>query len=85
MEAVEGKTPGGGGIVAKNKMIDINEKCTKRSGAGIVQSAKRLDYRLDDREFDSWQGQEIFSFSTASRPALGPTQLLLPRMVIGSS
>jgi hypothetical protein len=24
--------------------------------------------------FYSWQGQEIFLFSTASRPALGPTQ-----------
>jgi hypothetical protein len=33
-----------------------------------------LGYGLDDREFDSWQGLEIFLFTTAFRPALGPTQ-----------
>jgi hypothetical protein len=37
-----------------------------------------LDYRLQmakELGFDSVQGQEMFIFSTASRPALGPTQL----------
>jgi hypothetical protein len=34
-----------------------------------------MGYRLDDRGFESWQGMGIFLFTTASRPALGPTQL----------
>jgi hypothetical protein len=33
-----------------------------------------LGYGLDDREFDSRQGLEIFVFATAFRAALGPTQ-----------
>jgi hypothetical protein len=33
-----------------------------------------LGYGLDDRGFDSWQRLGIFLFTTASRPALGPTQ-----------
>jgi hypothetical protein len=33
-----------------------------------------LGYRLDDRRFDSQRGLGIFLFSTAFRPALGPTQ-----------
>jgi hypothetical protein len=33
-----------------------------------------LGYRLDDQEFESWQGLGIFLFTTTSRPALGPTQ-----------
>jgi hypothetical protein len=33
-----------------------------------------LDYRLDDRGFESRQGLGIFLFTTASRTALGPTQ-----------
>jgi hypothetical protein len=32
-----------------------------------------LGYGLDDREFEFWQGLAIFLFTTASRPALGPT------------
>jgi hypothetical protein len=32
-----------------------------------------VGYGLDDREFESRQRLEIFLFSTASRPALGPT------------
>jgi hypothetical protein len=31
--------------------------------------------------FDFWQGQEIFLFSTAFRPALGPTQLAIQQGV----
>jgi hypothetical protein len=31
-------------------------------------------YGLDDREFDSRKELEILHFTTASRPALGPTQ-----------
>jgi hypothetical protein len=34
-----------------------------------------LVYRLDARGFDSWQGARIFLLTTASKPALGPTQL----------
>jgi hypothetical protein len=34
-----------------------------------------LGYGLDDRGFESRQGLGIFLFATASRPALGPTQL----------
>jgi hypothetical protein len=33
-----------------------------------------LDYGLDDRGFESWQGLGIFLFTTTSRTALGPTQ-----------
>jgi hypothetical protein len=33
-----------------------------------------LGYGLDDRGFESWQGLGIFLFTTAYRPALGPTQ-----------
>jgi hypothetical protein len=33
-----------------------------------------LGYGLDDRWFESQQGLRIFLFTTASRPALGPTQ-----------
>jgi hypothetical protein len=35
-----------------------------------------LGYGLDDRGFESWQGLGISLFTTASRPALGPTSLL---------
>jgi hypothetical protein len=34
-----------------------------------------LGYGLDGRGFESQQGQGIFLFTTASRTALGPTQL----------
>jgi hypothetical protein len=30
--------------------------------------------RTRGSEFDFWQGQGIFLFTTASRPAVGPTQ-----------
>jgi hypothetical protein len=33
-----------------------------------------LGYGLDDRGFEPRQGVSIFFFTTASRPALGPTQ-----------
>jgi hypothetical protein len=33
-----------------------------------------LDYGLYDREFETGQRLVIFLFTTASRPALGPTQ-----------
>jgi hypothetical protein len=29
---------------------------------------------MDDRVFESWQGQGIYLLTTASRPVLGPTQ-----------
>jgi hypothetical protein len=34
--------------------------------------------------FDSWEGKEIYLIPTASRPALGPTQLPI-QMVPGTS
>jgi hypothetical protein len=34
-------------------------------------SGVALDYRLDDQEFESWQGLGISLSTTASRPALG--------------
>jgi hypothetical protein len=34
-------------------------------------------YTVEGRVFDSRQGQEIFLFSTSSRPALGLTQPLI--------
>jgi hypothetical protein len=40
-------------------------------GVGIAQYSDRL--QAGQPSFDSWQGK-IFLFSTASRPALGPTQ-----------
>jgi hypothetical protein len=33
-----------------------------------------LGYVLDNLRFQSWQEVGIFLFTTASRPALGPTQ-----------
>jgi hypothetical protein len=38
---------------------------------GMAQSVHR---RAGQPGFDSWQGQYTFLYSTASRPALGPTQ-----------
>jgi hypothetical protein len=38
-------------------------------------------YGLDDREFDSRHGLGIFLFTTASRPALGPTQPPIQRVL----
>jgi hypothetical protein len=46
--------------------------CDSRSRGGSVGIA--LGYGLDDRGFESQQGMGIFLFTTASRPALGPTQ-----------
>jgi hypothetical protein len=45
-------------------------------GAGITHSVQRLDSGLDDRGVGARfpTGQDIFLFSTASKPALGPTQ-----------
>jgi hypothetical protein len=42
--------------------------------AWIAQSVWRRAGRL---RFDSWWKQETFLYSTASRPALGPTQPLI--------
>jgi hypothetical protein len=36
-----------------------------------------LGYRLDDLRYESRQGLGIFLYTTASRPALGPTQPLI--------
>jgi hypothetical protein len=36
-----------------------------------------LDYRLDERGFETRQGLGIFLFTTASRPVLGPTPPLI--------
>jgi hypothetical protein len=47
-----------------------------RNGTGIAQWLA-LGYRLDDQGFESRQGMGIFLFTTASRPALGPTQLFI--------
>jgi hypothetical protein len=33
-----------------------------------------MSWMSEESRFDSRQGQEIYLFSTASRPALGPTQ-----------
>jgi hypothetical protein len=43
-------------------------------------SSIALGYGLDDRGFESWQGLGIFMFTTASRPALGPTQSPIQRV-----
>jgi hypothetical protein len=37
-------------------------------------SDTKMGYRLDDSGFESQQELGIFLFTTASRPALGPTQ-----------
>jgi hypothetical protein len=47
----------------------IYETRSRDSSVGIT-----LSYGLDDRGFESRQGLGIFLFTTASRPALGPTQ-----------
>jgi hypothetical protein len=41
---------------------------------GLPEAGIALGYGLDDRYFESRQGLGIFLFTTASRPALGPTQ-----------
>jgi hypothetical protein len=41
--------------------------------AGIAQWYSAV-FGLGDSGFESWQGLAIFLFTTASRPALGPTQ-----------
>jgi hypothetical protein len=41
-------------------------------GAGITQNSDGL--RTGQPGFDAWQGQEIFPYCTAFRPALGPTK-----------
>jgi len=40
-----------------------------------------MGYGLDDRGFESLQGLGIFLFTTASRPALGPTQPPMKRIL----
>jgi hypothetical protein len=50
-----------------NKMLTL-----KVGGAGYL-SGIALGYGLDDRWFESRQGLGIFLFTTASRPALGPS------------
>jgi len=43
-------------------------------GAVVVQSVQRLGYGLDDQGLIPERGNDrIFFFTTASRPALGPT------------
>jgi hypothetical protein len=39
------------------------------------RSPTELSYGPDDRGFESKEGLGIFLFNTASKPALGPTQL----------
>jgi hypothetical protein len=53
------------------KVIRINVGTTNRSRDSLIGSD---GLRAGRQGFDSRQGQEIFLFSTASRPALGPTQ-----------
>jgi len=47
---------------------------TSLYAAGAGTAVITLGYGLDSRGFESRQGLEIFLFTTASRPALGPTQ-----------
>jgi hypothetical protein len=42
--------------------------------SGHYKADSNRCYGLDDRGFESQQGLRIFLFTTASRPALGPTQ-----------
>jgi hypothetical protein len=48
----------------------------KRLSLGHIlrTSSTALGYKLEDRRFESRQGLGIFLFTTATRPALGPTQ-----------
>jgi hypothetical protein len=41
---------------------------------GSYRTAQSVWRRAGRPGFDSWQGQEIFIFSTTARPALGSTQ-----------
>jgi hypothetical protein len=50
-------------------------KSSNRPSSGIA-----LDYGLDDRIFGSRQGLGILLFTTASRPALGPTRTPIQRV-----
>lgn len=45
---------------------------------GVAQSVQLLEYGLFGQRFKSPQKQEIFLFSTPSRPAAGPTKLDAP-------
>ena len=42
---------------------------------GMLLSVEWLNYATDDPRFELRQGNEIYLFSKASRPALGPIQL----------
>jgi hypothetical protein len=48
-------------------LLPLNSSVTIATGYGMV--------------FNSWQGQETFLFSTAFRPALGPTQPLIQQVL----
>jgi hypothetical protein len=50
------------------------------NGARLAHSIWRLHYRMEDRGFESRQGLGTFLFTTASRPALGPTQPPIQRV-----
>jgi hypothetical protein len=51
------------------EILDSSSSSSSSGCSGIA-----LGYRLDDWTFKSRQGMGIFLFTTASRPALGPTQ-----------
>jgi len=42
----------------------------------VLWPFSKLGYGMGDRGFESRQGLGIFPFTTATRPALGPTNLL---------
>jgi hypothetical protein len=58
--------------------LKISSCLLVRNGDSSVGIA--MGYGLDDRGFVSGRGWEFFLFTTASRPALGPTQPLIKRV-----
>jgi hypothetical protein len=61
-------------------VITVGSKSMRKGGRLVPGRVNFIQFGGYNRQtaevlgFDSWQGQEIFIFSTASRPARGPTQ-----------
>jgi hypothetical protein len=56
-------------------------------GGGIAQSVwqRATDWSAEELGLDSWQEQEVFLFSTTSRPALAPTPASYPMSAGGEA
>jgi hypothetical protein len=49
----------------------------KKASSNTGYSDWAMEWTTEESWFDSWQGQDIFLFSVASKLALGPTKPLV--------